>query len=377
MIKIIFKIFKTSMLTILLLLAALTIATIAFMQQAKFGKQPNGERLKRIQASPNYKNGEFQNISPTPALTEGVSYYAVLKDFMFGDYKRKQPIDNIPSVKTDLLQLNPQEEVLVWFGHSSYFIQSSGKTILVDPVFSGAASPLEFTTKAFKGTDGYKPEDFPEIDYLFISHDHWDHLDYETIIKMKSKIKQVFCGLGTGAHFERWGFDLSKIHELDWNDSVNLNNGFAVHAVTARHFSGRGFSRNKALWTSFVLQTPTLRLFIGGDSGYDKHFADIGAAYGPFDLAILENGQYDKSWKYIHMLPDQVLQAAIDLKAKQLFPVHSSKFNLGNHAWDDPLKTITELNKSIHLPLITPIIGEQVNLKDSTHVYKEWWTGIN
>src|SRR6478735_8427278 len=184
MIKILLKIFKISMLTILLLLAALTVATIAFMQQAKFGQQPNGERLKRIQASPNYKDGQFQNISSTPALTEGVSYYAVLKDFMFGDYKRKQPTDNIPSVKTDLLNLNPQEDVLVWFGHSSYFIQSSGKSILVDPVFSGAASPLEFTTKAFKGTDGYKPEDFPEIDYLFISHDHWDHLDYETMIKM-------------------------------------------------------------------------------------------------------------------------------------------------------------------------------------------------
>jgi len=355
----------------------LSIVAFVILQQSQFGKLPSGERLDRIKKSPNYKDGSFQNQSITPVMTEGVSYLTIGKEFFFGKKKRLSPTDIIPSTKTDLLNLDKNKDVLVWFGHSSYFMQIDGKRILVDPVFSGNASPFSFSVKAFKGTDAYTTADIPEIDYLFISHDHWDHLDYETIMELKPKIRKVICGLGVGEDFEYWGFDKHSITEMDWNEQVTLDSGFVANAVPARHFSGRGLKRNQTLWTSFVLQTPAMKIYIGGDGGYDQHFAEIGKTFGPIDLAIFENGQYDNNWKYIHLLPDDLVKAFRDLNAKRLFTVHSSKFALGNHPWDEPLIKITAHSKELSIPLITPMIGEQVNLKDSTQKFTEWWKGIN
>jgi L-ascorbate metabolism protein UlaG (beta-lactamase superfamily) len=230
--------------------------------------------------------------------------------------------------------------------------------------------------KSFKGTDIYTSADIPEIDYLFITHDHWDHLDYKTITELKPKIGKVITGLGTGAHLERWGFNPQIIIENDWFDELILDDGFTVNTTPARHFSGRSTKPNQSLWVSFVLKTPSIQIFIGGDGGYDEHFAEIGEKFGGFDLAILENGQYNTSWKYIHMMPDEVLQAAKDLRTKRLFPVHNSKFALANHSWDTPLKAITEFNRTIKQPLITPMVGELVYLKDSTQKYSEWWVDL-
>ncbi len=362
---------------VVLSLLVVALVVVVFLQQPKFGQTPDGDRLERIKKSPNYRNGSFQNRSHTPDLTEGVSYYAVLKEFLFTEKKRVKPSDSIPSTKTDLLNLDPDKNILVWFGHSSYFMQLDGKRILVDPVLSGAASPLSFTTPSFPGTDAYTVVDIPEIDYLFISHDHWDHTDHETLLQLKPKVKKVICGLGTGQHFEHWGYAATSMIEEDWDMQIHLDKGFVAHTVTARHFSGRGLQRNKALWTSFVFQTPSFQIFIGGDSGYDTHFAEIGNKFGQFDLVILENGQYDKSWKYIHMMPEEVLKAAKDLHAKRLFPVHSSKFALANHAWDEPLVKITEFNREVNIPLVTPIIGEQINMNDTTQRFNTWWVNIN
>lgn len=340
---------------------------------SKFGKLPSGKRLERIKNSPNYRNGEFQNRSHTPALAEDASYFSVLKKFIFGKSKRSKPTGIIPSTKTDLFGVAPEENVLVWFGHSSYFIQIDGKKILVDPVFSGAASPFSFSIKAFNGTDRYTVDDIPEIDYLFITHDHWDHLDHDTVVKLQKKVKKVICGLGTGEHLEHWGYDPALISEHDWDEDIILDDGFSAHSVSARHFSGRGLKRNQALWMSFVLKTSSTKIFIGGDSGYDKHFAEIGNKFGPFDLAILENGQYDRSWRYIHMLPDEILIAAKELKANRLLPVHSGKFALSNHAWDEPLELIISYNQKENQNIITPQIGETVYLNNPDQKFTNWW----
>lgn len=363
------------MLIILGLLAFAGIV-LAYVQLPKFGKTPAGERLERIKRSPNYRAGKFQNLNHTPDLTEGVGYLEVIQQFLFSKQTRTKPEGPLPSIKTDLRTLQPDENVLVWFGHSSYFMQVDGKRILVDPVLSGAASPLRFTTPSFEGADVYSVADIPELDYLFISHDHWDHLDYQTIVKLKPKIGQVICGLGTGAHLERWGFEHSRIIEKDWNESIPLDEGFVAHTVPARHFSGRGFTRNKAIWTSLVFQTPTMRIYLGGDSGYDTHFAEIGAAHGPFDLVILECGQYDKSWKYIHMMPEEVPQAALDLGAKRLLPVHWAKFKIANHPWDEPMIRALAANENLGVPLIHPMIGEKVDLKNENQVFSKWWEEI-
>ncbi len=346
------------------------------MRHAKFGKAPSGNRLSELQKSSNYKNGKFQNLSITPELAEGYNMAGVTYNVLFNKKPRRRPVDIILSVKTDLINLPIDKDILVWFGHSSYFIQLDGKRFLVDPVFSGNASPIPRTVKSFNGTDIYTVNDIPDIDYLFISHDHYDHVDYQTLIGLKNKIKKVICGLGVGAHFEYWGYSPDNIIEKDWYSEVPLDSGFTAYVQPARHFSGRGFSRNNTLWTSYVLQSPTIKIYIGGDSGYDTHFAEIGNKYGPIDLAILDNGQYNVAWRYIHALPHEVLQAARDLKAKRLFPVHSSKFVLANHPWDEPLSKITELNKTIGIPLVTPIIGEPVNLKDSSQQFTQWWVGF-
>lgn len=364
------------MIAILYILLLFIILILLYTNQEKFGRKASGDRLKAIQRSPNFKNGKFQNIHDTPSLTEGHSIFGVLIEFIFKRSANRNPQGSIPSVKTDLLNLPLDKDILVWFGHSSYFIQLDGKRMLIDPVFSGNASPLPNSNKAFPGSDIYTVADIPPLDYLFITHDHYDHLDHETVAQLKTKVKKVICGLGVGAHLERWGFDPSIIIEKDWNERVELDKGFTINTTSARHFSGRGFIRNTTLWLSYVLQTPSMKIFIGGDSGYDTHFKEIGNTYGPFDLAILENGQYDLKWKYIHALPDEVLKAANELKAKRFFPVHSGKFAMANHPWDEPLKKITELNKSQNIPLITPMIGEVVNLKDSQQQFKQWWIGI-
>lgn len=360
----------------IILLAALTIVTLLYMRKNKFGKAPFGTRLELLKKSPNYKDGSFQNLSLTPELAEGYSMPGLIYAQFFKKAPRRKPTDIIPSKKTNLLDLPIAEDVLVWFGHSSYYIQIDGKRILVDPVFSGNASPVPRTNKAFKGTDIYMVDELPKIDYLFITHDHYDHLDYETITKLKAKTDTVICGLGVGSHFEHWGYEPSRIIEKDWNDSIKLTEEFTVYITPARHFSGRGFSKNNTLWCSYVLQTSKVKIYIGGDSGYDTHYVDIGNKFGPIDLAILDNGQYDVAWPFIHTPPDEVLQAAQDLKAKRLFPVHSSKFVMANHPWDEPLTKISALNKEVNIPLVTPLIGERVNLKDTAQQFNQWWLDV-
>lgn len=371
-----FKRILTRMAILLLsVIGIIAIAVFIFVRQPQFGKRPSGERIGRVKKSPNYRDGKFQNLHHTPDLAEGVSYYKVMKEFFFDKSKRSEPTDTLPSKKIDLLLLNPDENILVWFGHSSYFMQLDGKNILVDPVLSGAASPIKFTTPSYAGADVYTTDDLPFIDYLFISHDHWDHIDYETLLKLKPKVKQVICGLGVGEHFEYWGYDKASIIERDWNEDVLLDSGFSAVVTPARHFSGRGLQRNQSLWVSFVLKTPTMKIYIGGDSGYDTFFNTIGNEYGPFDLAILECGQYNANWKYIHMMPEEVVQAAVDLKARKLFPVHWSKFTLGQHAWDEPILRVMAEAKNKDFPILTPMIGEKVNLKDSI-AYHAWWKEI-
>lgn len=374
--KKLFKIFTRIVLVLIGIVVLFALIGTIYMLHPKFGAKPSGKRLERIKASPNYKDGSFVNRSYTPSLTEGYSMPKVMFDFLFRKGPGTKPKGIIPSVQTDVKNL-PAGDWLVWFGHSSYLIQIDGIKVLVDPVFSGNASPVPGTTRAFKGANGYGADDMPNVDYLFISHDHYDHLDYETMQKLQVKVKKVICGLGVGAHLERWGYLPANIIEMDWDNNVDPEPGVKIFGHTTRHFSGRGFKRDQSLWMAYLLQTPTRKIFIGGDGGFDKHFAGIGHLHGAIDLAILENGQYNEAWKAIHFMPGENLQAARDLNAKRLMPVHSGKFDLALHQWDEPLKEMTRLNQQTGIPLVTPIIGELVNLNDSAQVFTEWWKGVD
>ncbi|WP_243732505.1 MBL fold metallo-hydrolase [Pedobacter metabolipauper] len=347
------------------------------MQKPQFGKLPSGKRLERIEKSPNYHNGRFHNRVEKPTITEGYSMAGEIYKTIFGKKTRLKPVDSLPSKKINLNKLDRNENVLVWFGHSSVFIQIGGKRLLVDPVFSGKASPLPWGIKAYKGSDVYEMEDIPEIDYLLISHDHYDHLDYETVLALKNKIKYVVCGLGVGAHFEDWGYAPNQILEKDWYDKVDVADGFIIHTETSQHDSGRGFKRGRSLWLSFLIESPTLKIYVSGDGGYDQRFKEIGKKYGPINWAIMENGQYNKAWQSVHNLSEQVDKANLELNAQNLLTVHHSKFTLGRHPWDEPLRQISLLSENKPYRLATPMIGELVNLDNPDQKFEKWWEKIN
>jgi L-ascorbate metabolism protein UlaG (beta-lactamase superfamily) len=349
------------------------------------GKDPVGERLRRIRNSPNYKNGAFQNLTPTEVTLKGASLFKML-----GEY-RNRPVNTVPnhplpSIHTDLRALPSDHPTIVWFGHSSYLIRINGFHILVDPVFSGNASPVSYFAKAFPGTDVYGVKDLPEIDLVLLTHDHYDHLDFKTIRQLIPKARHFCTSLGVGAHLESWGIPTENITELDWWETWTIPaagqrkaGAITLTATPARHFSGRGIKRGHTLWSSFVLKTtadsaatPAYSLFLGGDSGYEQHFKAIGDKFGPFDIAILECGQYGKNWPYIHMLPEQTATAAIDLRAKHLLPVHWGKFTLALHPWNEPIHRIVAAAARNGIPLTTPLIGEPVIL-DKEYPQKEWW----
>lgn len=347
------------------------VSAIIFMRQKFFGKNPFGERLKKMMKSGNYKNDAFQNLSPTSVTLENASYLKMMREF-FNKPKDIAPSYPLPSVKTDLKNLKSDKPAIVWFGHSSYFIKSKGVTILIDPVMSGNISPIGSFGKAFKGADIYEVEELPEIDILFLSHDHYDHLDFKTILQLIPKVKKFYVALGVGSHLEFWGADPGKIIELDWWDVHVVAEDIEIIGTPARHFSGRSFTRGKTLWLAFILNIHGYKLFLGGDSGYDTHFKEIGEKYGPFDIAMLENGQYGTEWPYIHMFPEQTAQAAVDLGAKLLLPVHWSKFVLANHSWNEPIKRLVVTAEKINLPVTTPMIGEAVIIGEE-YPDKVWW----
>ncbi len=368
-----FRKLKKVMNVFIVIVSILILALWLFMQQDKFGASPTKDDRQKYEQLSNYKDGKFQNISPTPMLTPNYSWTQVIKEQLFEKPSNPIPDKTLPTIKTDLKSLAIEENVLVWFGHSSYFMQLDQKTYLVDPVFSGNASPVPGTNKAFAGTDIYQAEDFPKIDYLIITHDHYDHLDYPTIIHLKEKAEKFIVGLGVGNHLKKWGVPEDKIIELNWYESTQQGTDLSIHCEPARHFSGRGFSRNNTLWASFLIKSPSMTIYVGGDSGYDSHFAAIGKKYATIDFAILDNGQYNAAWRAVHNFPEDVIQAAKDLKAKRILPAHSSKFKMANHNWDDPLETLTQLNKTENLNIATPKIGEVVYLKDTTQVFDFWW----
>ncbi len=321
------------------------------------GKTPTGERLKRITAAPNYKNGQLQNLSFTPTMAEDTNFFKVMGKMITAPSGRT-PDQPLPFIQTALDALPAHDIEVIWFGHSSYLLLMAGKRILVDPVFSGHASPLPFMVKAFPGANFYQAADMPQIDVLVITHDHYDHLDHKTVLQLKEKVGHIVCSLGVGAHLEYWGYDANKITELYWYESTVVD-GMQFTAVPGRHFSGRGLQRNKTLWSGFVVELNGLRVLIGGDSGYDTHFKEIGARYAGFDLVILECGQYNPAWKYIHMAPEETVLAAQELGAKQLLPVHWAKFNLSLHTWTEPADRALAEALRLNMPVAFPQIGER------------------
>lgn len=371
---------RWTLLVALLLLGGLALGIRLFLGSPQFGALPAGSRLEQIKKSPHYMDGTFHNLLPTPILTDGSGVVSSLFQSFFIKKDNPVPPGPIPTSKTSLKSLERNTDTVIWLGHSSFFIQLGGQRILIDPVLSDHAAPVSFSTRAFPGSNPYTADDLPDIDVLLISHDHWDHLDYPTLTALRSKIKQIFCGLGVGEHLQRWGFSRNIIHEADWGERAELGD-LTIHITQARHFSGRSLTRNKTLWVGFVMETPQRRIFYSGDSGYGPHFAELGNRFGTFDLVLLECGQYDKRWSLIHMMPEETAKAADDLQAKILLPAHSGKFSIAYHAWDEPYKRLAAASQGKNWRLATPIIGEPL-LLDTIEANKanepapEWWQHV-
>ncbi|SFO34392.1 L-ascorbate metabolism protein UlaG, beta-lactamase superfamily [Chitinophaga sp. YR627] len=321
--------------------------------------------------SRNYKEGKFLNLEYTPMMTEGTSMSKMLVEY-FRPPVTAVPASELPSVRTDLKALRSDKPVIVWFGHSSYLIHCRGVNILVDPVLSGHASPLRTMVKAFPGSNVYQAEDMPAIDYMIITHNHYDHLDKKTIKKLRPQTKAYYTSLGVGRDIAGCSVDDQHITEMDWWETEQLSPEISLTATPARHFSGRGLKRGGSLWSSFVLRIYGYTIFIGGDSGYGAHFREIGEKQGPVDIAILECGQYNEAWKHIHMMPEETVQAAFDLKAKMLLPVHWAKFKLALHPWNEPIERVTKAAVAQHMPIATPMIGQPVTVGEQP-VITPWW----
>jgi L-ascorbate metabolism protein UlaG (beta-lactamase superfamily) len=359
------------------LLPLLLNAGILTMIQPTPGKETKKARFQRLSQSPNFRAGKFHNQTETSVLAPDASYWKIMKQRLSGNEIRT-PKDTLPVVIRDLnQQVNPEKVNLTWFGHSTVLLQVLGKNILIDPVFSKRASPFQFAgPKNFPGTEKFRTEDLPPIDYLLISHDHYDHLDSETISKLAKKVRVIITPLGVGKHLQDWGVPAENIRELDWWDEMELEPSLFLAATPARHFSGRGLTdRFETLWCSYVIKTKPATLYLGADSGYGPHFKQIGEKYGPFDLTMLECGQYNTSWPNIHMMPEETAQAHLDLKGKILLPIHWGKFSLALHSWTEPMERLLAEAGKKYITVALPKIGELFTI-GLFLPQEKWWLNL-
>ena len=327
-------------------------AGLAMLSHPAFGLWRHISR-ERILASSNYRDGMFQNQEPTPQFTgDTASTRSTLWRFLTDKDTLRVPQEPIPAVKTDLKSLPTDSDWLVWFGHSSYLFCLNGKRYLVDPLLK-PKWPSSMMLKAFPGTDIYRPEDLPNIDVLIITHEHWDHMDYATLRDIRERVKMVVCPLGIADYLRYWGYNDEQITEMDWYEMAD-----GITCLPSRHFSNRLLGkRNQTLWASFMVEAGDRKVYIGGDGGYDKRFAEIHERFGAVDLALLENGQYNANWKYVHTTPEDLDKVIRDLQAKQVFTVHHDKFALSIHPWYEPARVAYDIAKKHYINLLDAPIG--------------------
>lgn len=364
---------KMILLIMVIIVGLIVIGTSLFLNLSpQFGAAKKDIQSNVVLNSPNFYNGIFKNQQETEVMTE----FKVSTFFDFFTDGDKVPETPPPVVKVNAKEINTLADSLTritWFGHSTVLIETSGKTIFIDPMLGQVPAPISWAGSArFNPSLPIDIDSLPFIDIVLISHDHYDHLDYGSILKLKEKVGIFLTPLGVGAHLISWGVDKDKVIEMDWWDVQKLE-GFTFVSSPARHFSGRGlFDRNCTQWCSWIIQTNHTNIFFSGDGGYGDHFKEIGDKYGPFDFTMLECGQYNKQWAQIHMLPEELPKAQKDLKGKSFMPIHWGAFKLALHSWTDPIDRLIQ-NPEVHdLKMITPQIGESFIIgKDYPH--SQWW----
>ena len=344
----------------------------------QFGAKLNDKSKEHYEASMNFNNGIFTNKNNLKVSPE-ITFSGFIAGFSQLFSKNPDARASLPQgpiavehpTKQDLKKVKDSTR-LIWFGHSTFLLQTENKNILIDPMFGQVASPISWIgTKRFSTELPIEIQDLPEIDAVILSHDHYDHLDYGSILAIKDKVRIFYTPLGVGMHLEKWGVSPDKIIELDWWESSSLE-GLNFVCTPAQHASGRSpLAMSNTLWSSWVIQSENTNIFFSGDGGYGSHFKSIGQHYGPFDFALLECGQYNEQWPLLHMFPEQTAQAAMDLNAAQIMPIHWGAFRLSDHGWHESIDRLLEASKQ---PVIIPKIGEPILIEEQIkYSNQSWW----
>ncbi len=360
------------------LAAAVLLAVWAFMAfSPQLGAEQGKGRSEAFEGTGHYAHGKFVNQVPTDMSMRIDRLVPMLRRYYLTSVPDKFPPGPLPMLRPDPAALASRDTAIArvtWFGHSACLLEIAGRKILFDPMFGQVPAPLPFlSTHRFNPVLPVDPDALPHLDAIVLSHDHYDHLDYGSILKLKGKTDRFFAPLGVGAHLERWGVDGQAIRELDWGDSTAFA-GIGFICAPARHFSGRGLRDNSAtLWASWIIKAGGKTIYFSGDSGYGPHFREIGRRYGPFDFAMIECGQYDAQWPAIHMRAAEAVQAAREIGTKLMMPIHWAAFALALHPWYEPARTITEKAKAAGMPVVIPELGEAVPLDGGKLPDAVWW----
>ena len=374
------KIFKVLGLLILTMVSLILIVGLLFVNLSpQFGGSPTEEQTESYSKTGHYKEGVFVNELETNMDMDFSAMYETMLEFIKGG-ENLQPKEDLPVKKIEaqwIEQNKNQLTKLTWFGHSAFLLQLDGKKILIDPMLGESPAPHPMIgVKRYNKEIPIEIKNLPFIDFVIISHDHYDHLDYESVMKLKGKVGKFYMPLGVGTHFKSWGFDENQILELDWWDET-MEDNIKLVCTPSRHFSGRGLTdRSATLWSSWVILSEKKKIYFSGDGGFGPHFKEIGDKYGPFDVGLMECGQYNKNWAQIHMMPEQTVQATIDVGAQWLVPVHWGTFTLSLHDWTDPIERVSAEAKRKNVNISTPAIGETIVLEHSLFPNSVWWKGL-
>ncbi|MDQ0247416.1 L-ascorbate metabolism protein UlaG (beta-lactamase superfamily) [Bacillus fengqiuensis] len=363
------------MTTIILVVGAILLFILLLLKYyPAFGGKLSKEERRALNQSSNFSNGKFVNQIPTSMNTGFITTLSILRDFM-GRNPKRRPDRPIPMETFDSLFIQGNKQAkITWFGHSAFLLELDGKSLLFDPMFGRSPSPFPLVGgKRYSGDLPLNVEELPVIDAVFLSHDHYDHLDYGSIKKLKDKVKRFFVPLGVSKHLERWGVNQEIIKEHDWWSEFEWE-GLTLACTPARHFSGRSLSdRNSTLWCSWVVIGKQSKVYFSGDSGYGPHFKEIGETYGPFDYTLMECGQYDNRWSSIHMMPEETVQAHLDVKGDIMIPIHWASFTLALHDWTDPIERVKKEALEKDIAISTPKIGEAVMIGSVEYPKSTWW----
>jgi len=353
-------------------LVVLGLGVILFVNLSPaFGGNLSQEQKEAYKHFSNYIDGRFVNEVYADTARYPSGNLEVASDSV------RRPSGRIPVSEIDWTKINSAEDSLTWFGHSAFLLSIDNKKLLLDPMLSSSASPVSFV-KIKRFSDDMLPliDQMPPVDAVFITHDHYDHLDYQSIVKLKNKTAHFFVPLGVSAHLLRWGVPAEKITELNWWQETEYE-GLTIALTPSRHFSGRKIStHNSTLWGGWVIIGQNTRLYTSGDGSYAGHFQEIGKKYGPFAIALIEGAQYDKRWPNSHMTPEQAVQANIDVNGQKMMLIHWGAFSLASHGWTDPIERALKEAQKKHVDLIAPKIGETVFINTESGIKELWWKQI-